>query len=350
MRSALAALAVLACVVLREAPAAAEPQWNVFSNVDYRVDDSDTPSAFAVGGVDLFATSSLSPRIHVLSESVLEILPDGVVFDLERIHLDYRVADWLTIRAGRYHLPLGYYSTAYHHAMLFQLTTDRPTLVAFEDDGGMMPAHMIGLYLYGRIVGTPQVELHYDLGVGNGRGQHADDILATQDRNGSKAVVARLTLRFPTIHGLELGAGGYLDRIPGGFTDDAGVVRVPESIDEIIAAVHASYVRHPFRALAEGYFVHHRGRTSDEATLLKGGFAQLGVTVQERYTPYVHVEWVSRDKDDLFFNASGSPVKVLDLRAGLHTGLAATAVLKIEYGYEHELERHQGVAQVAFGF
>jgi hypothetical protein len=324
---------------------------HLFSDVNFAVSSASTgrPS-FALGGVDFFITGAISSGVSFLSENVLEFDEDGgIVFDLERIYLEVEIVKWLSVRAGREHIPMGRYMSTYHHALLFQWATARPQLLAFEDEGGFLPAHQIGLEAFGKLPLGDALLLGYTAAVGNGRGQFADDILNSIDRNGFKAVTVRLTVEPLDIDGLEVGVSGYMDRIPKGFTESTtGKQLIVENISELIGAFHVAYLSYPFELMAVGYLLAHRGRASHTAQSLSGGFVQLGVTFND-WTPYARFEYVTRSSQDTFFNVSGTAQKIEELRLGLRFGLNAQAVVKVEYIADLHNDIHAGQVQAAFG-
>ena len=138
----------------------------------------DTTS-FSLGQLDLFVTSDISEKFKFLSEIVFEGGPDnlyGVVsgvensfsVDVERYLLQYSQSDYFNLSAGRFHTAIGYYNTAYHHSTWLQTTTGRPFLYAFEDEGGILPIHLVGVSASGQIP-SGGLRLHYVAEVGNGR-------------------------------------------------------------------------------------------------------------------------------------------------------------------------------------
>lgn len=326
--------------------AAQSARWNLYSDAGFFVDDaSGEPARFLIGGVDFFVTASYED-IRLVSENVLEILEDGVVFDLERIHLDYLLVDWLGIRIGRSHTPLGYYATAFHHALLFALSAERPQLVSFEDDGGILPAHQVGVAIFGAF-DIDEMLFSYDLALGNGRGQFADDVLSTFDRNEFKGITGRVTLEL--IPDLEIGVSSYFDQIPAGFTDDSGTVVIDEGIRELILGAHVAYRVYPLHLIAEFFQIFHEGKRSGKQTNLTGGFMEAGLQF-DRLTPYARAEVIERSSDDLFFNASGAPEELLDVGIGLRYRLHEQAVAKVEGSREFQSKVNRLAVQVAFGF
>jgi len=323
-------------------------KFKVYSDMNFVLTEHEDP-AFKIGGVDFFLTGDISEDFSALSENVLEILGDeGTVFDLERIYLEWHPKRWFKLRFGRDHLMLGRYMQTYHHALFFQLATARPYMLAFEDEGGFLPAHQIGIEALGDIPLGEELDLHYALGIGNGRGQFSDDVLSTHDRNAFKSLVAQLSLLPHFLPGFEFGLSGYLDRIPPGFTDPTGRVLLTESVDEQIGGAHIVYASYPFEAQAEGYYLVHRGRETGLSTHLVGGFGQFGVSF-EQLTPYARIEGADRSVGDTFFNISGAANRLLELRTGLRYGLSDQAVLKLEYRRDFENRINGAVLQAAFG-
>lgn len=323
-------------------------RFKIYSDVNFVLAEHEHP-AFKIGGVDFFITGDIAEDFSVLSENVLEILgEEGTIFDLERIYLEWHPKRWFKLRFGRDHLMLGRYMQTYHHALFFQLATARPYMLAFEDEGGLLPAHQIGLEVLGDVSLGPDLDLHYALGIGNGRGQFSDDILSTQDRNAFKSMVAQLALLPGFLPGFEFGVSGYVDRIPPGFTDGMGRVLLAEALDEQIIGAHVAYAAYPVEAQAEGYYLAHRGHDSGLTSHLVGGFGQVGVSF-DQWTPYARLEAVDRSVGDMFFNISGAATRFVEVRTGLRLGLNDQAVLKLEYRRDFESRIHGAVLQAAFG-
>ena len=109
-----------------------------FGSVDWgATDERDVPNSFTLGQFALFVTATLSERISVLAEVVLEGSTDTrVVTDLERLQVTFRFNDLSgRSRPGRYHTGIGYYNAAFHHGSYFETPIGRPRVFAFEDEG-----------------------------------------------------------------------------------------------------------------------------------------------------------------------------------------------------------------------
>ena len=110
-----------------------------------------TTNAFSAPRLELFLTSTQG-KLAFLAETMFEV-GDANEFgiDMERIEIGYLFSDKFRLRVGRFHTAIGYYNDAYHHGRYFQMTVDRPTMVRFEDEGGLIPAHSVGLHGDGRL-------------------------------------------------------------------------------------------------------------------------------------------------------------------------------------------------------
>src|SRR4029079_15285712 len=73
----------------------------------------------------------------------------GLAVDLERLRLGYQIGDSTKLWVGRFHTPYGYYNNAFHHGQQIAISLRRPKFLAFEDQGGVLPAHTVGVWVNG---------------------------------------------------------------------------------------------------------------------------------------------------------------------------------------------------------
>ena len=195
-----------------------------------------THSTFTTGPFNLFMTSRLSDRFSVLGELLIEFDPaNGVHLDLERTELHYTPSDYFNLTAGRFHTAIGYYNTAYHHASWLIPTVTRPFLFAFEDSGGILPTHNVGLSATGAIPSGP-LGLHYVAEFGNGRSANAlSTVEIQQDDNSRKAYTFAAFSRPAAIPGFQAGFSVYGDRLY-----PAGRGKIAETIWDGYVTYHPS--------------------------------------------------------------------------------------------------------------
>ena len=127
-----------------------------FADVDYgrasKNYGEDRPDGFGIGSLDLYLSPQFGDHVRALVELVVERDADGQIgVDLERVQAGYAFGDALTMWAGRYHTPYGYWNTAFHHGAQIQTSILRPKFIDFEDKGGILPSHTVGLWATGKI-------------------------------------------------------------------------------------------------------------------------------------------------------------------------------------------------------
>lgn len=212
------------------------------------------PNSFALGQFALFVTSTVSDRVSVLAEIVMEASGANtrVVTDLERLQLTFRLNDHLSVSAGRYHTGIGFYNAAFHHGSYFETPIGRPRVFAFEDEGGVLPVHEVGVSARGLVPKTGAA-LHYLAEIGNGR---TWDTSAAEteggegrDQNRSKSSNLGLSLRPERWRGVEIGTSFYRDAIPHAGLND---------VAHRIGAAYAVYRTPSIEVMAEWLRLSHQ--------------------------------------------------------------------------------------------
>lgn len=67
--------------------------------------------------------------------------------ELERLQFGYDASDESTFWFGRFHQPTSAWVAKYHHGRFLQTSISRPAVEEWEDDGGVVPAHISGVML-----------------------------------------------------------------------------------------------------------------------------------------------------------------------------------------------------------
>jgi hypothetical protein len=209
-------------------------------------------STFELGEFDLFISSRLSKELSFVSEVVIGADQTNYWgLDIERLQLTYKPSDYFQISAGRYHTAIGYYNTAFHHGTWFQTATGRPFMYFFEDSGGVLPVHNVGLTATGAVPGTGKLGLHWVAEVGNGRsstntGQPVQNFLS--DRN-HKAVNFAAYIRPEAVSGLQIGGSWYLDTLyPNGVTP----------VRQTVSSAYVTWINSRWELLNEGVLMQDR--------------------------------------------------------------------------------------------
>ena len=268
-----------------------------FGSVDWSATQKpDTPSSFALGQFDLFVTASLNDRVSVLAEIVLEASGANtqVVTDLERLQLTFRADDALQLSAGRYHTGIGFYNTAFHHGSYFETPIGRPRVFDFEDEGGVLPVHEVGLSARG-VVPKTDGALRYLAEVGNGRTWTTPESAEGRDQNDAKSTNLGFSLRPERWGGLEVGASFYRDQVQAA---QGGNVRLR------IGAAYAVYRTGAAELMGEWVRLSHRTEAGVAATS-DGGYAQAS-RAWGKTRPYYRFDKLAIDPAAPFIGTFGS--------------------------------------------
>jgi hypothetical protein len=238
---------------------------HAFGSLNWSASDAPaSPNSFGLGQFALFVTKAIDDRVSVLAEVVMEASSANtrVTTDLERLQLTYHLNDFANVSAGRYHTGLGYYNAAFHHGSYFETPIGRPRVFAFEDEGGVLPVHEVGLSARGKIPKTESA-LRYVAEVGNGRRWTDLGDEEGLDQNATKSTNVGLSLRPERWHGAELGASYYRDRISAGG-----------AVAHRIAAVYAVYTTPSTEVLTEWLQLSHRRAIAGGHHVSRGGYFQ----------------------------------------------------------------------------
>jgi hypothetical protein len=313
-----------------------------FSDVTFKAsNDNTTHSAFALGTTDLFVTSRLSDSLSVIGEFGFEAGSDNIVgVDLERLMLNYAPNDHLNLSIGRTHSMVGYYNTAYHHGAWFQTSVVRPFLFRFEDGGGILPVHNVGLSAMG-LVPSGKLGLHYVAEVGNGRSYSTDQAVQnTVDENNGKSFNLGMFVT-PGNHGLQTGFSVYHDHL----TPGTGV-----NLGQNIIAGHLVYVTPKFELLNEGILMRNTPDGANVTFNTPGFYSQISRQFASKYRPYFRYEYINASHRDPIVGSVG---RFHGPTAGLRFDASTYAALKLEYGREERrglAPVNQLNSQVAFTF
>lgn len=323
-----------------------------FGDIDYDAtwEDADEggnqdTNNYALGDLDLFLTSQIAERLNFLAENLFEFEDDGSVnVEVERLLLKYDYADWLRAEAGRGHTALGYWNLHFHHGKWLQTTIDRPLLFAFEDEGGILPVHFVGVQVSGDVdLGGPS--LFYAAAMANGRGDINDFVQNVEDENQSKAFVFMTTLHPTGIEQLGIGASSYFDRIPRN-PDQPGR---DQKIDEGIFGGHLNYTEDPWELLVEGQAIRHDSDVGDWWDY--GAYAQIAYVVG-RLKPYYRFDWLKIDPNDRYYQGLEGVEDTKQHTLGLRFDWTTFAATKIELRRRdsNTFDSWEAAAQAAFAF
>jgi hypothetical protein len=277
----------------------AEPEFNVmgFGDISYVSRAGSDNDGFVIGQAVAHLSASLGQAFGVFGEFSMTAKDTEYAAEVERFIVKYEFSDLLKLSAGRYHTPVGYWNTAFHHGAWLQTTTSRPEMVKFGSR--IVPIHFVGALLEGRIPRN-SLGLSYMAGFGNGR--HANIARAGDagDVNGDHAWMFQLNASPADYYGLHTGIGYYQDVVsPTGSPDvnertvSAYIAWAKEAPEIIIEYLHST---------------HELVSNSSASGDVNAGYAQFAWRLpgkRREWKPYVRYERNRIDASDPLLGTDG---------------------------------------------
>jgi hypothetical protein len=289
-----------------------------------------------IAELDFFLTPRLGSRTRALFELNFEVGEDGEVgVDLERAQIGYQLGDSTTVWAGRFHTPYGYYNTAFHHGQQIATSLRRPRFLEFEDHGGVMPAHTVGLWLTGtQRVGGEKVT--FDAYVGNSQ-RIVDGTLDPNNagvQNGSTIFGGNLGLLLSgALDGLKIGVDAFQTRIENQDVTPSYFTLVRSF------GTYAAYDTDSWEDIAELHFFNNEDLTGNTGRhRSEAGFVQLGYRAG-RFTPYTRYERGSFQQSDNYFAAQKFGDSYERMALGVRFDVDLQSALKMELAQTHISDR-----------
>jgi hypothetical protein len=272
----------------------------------------------------------LGPSLDALAELGFETADGVPVADVEQVALRWRRGPG-QLQVGRFHTDLGYWNTAYHHGLWLQLPIDRPHILRFEDDGGLLPVHWVGIeYALSAKLGGGKASLV--TAIGNGRGDIVDDVRISSETNDAKSFLVKARYKAGSA---EVGIGAIYDAIaPAPAAIRPGLP--DRRIDELIANAYLVVRGDGPVVILDGYLIQHR---ANDTTTTYGGYALVGYAIVSWLTPYIAVDIVDgADADPYFVPDPMTPIAldVIEGIAGVRFDTSTWSALKFELQYEDQ--------------
>jgi hypothetical protein len=297
-------------------------------------DDPIKLRGFNAGTLDFYLTPQFSERTKSLIEFAVEYGQDGhAAFDLERLQLGYTVNDALTLWLGRYHTPMGLWNTSYHHGANLQTSISRPRFIDFEDKGGIVPAHSVGLWASGKTA-LGGGKFGYDVYVANGPSisERTLDFRAFNDDTSNKMVGLNFAyLPSGALAGLTVGVHAFASTVN---TFDMAGDRLSSTKLRMTGA-YAGYDENDWEVIAEYYRFSNSDAEGGGSRTSNAWFAQIGKTFGA-VTPFVRFENASLNADDNFFRSQESGRSYRRSGVGLRYALDPKSSLKAEFANTRE--------------
>src|SRR5881396_1489136 len=182
-------------------------------------DQKGTHSGISEGQFTMHLVSALAPKVNFFGELTLTARPDagigappatGFNAEVERSIIRFDQSDMFKVSFGRYHTPINWWNTSFHHGQWLQTTISRPEMVQFG--GRFIPVHFVGALVEGSLPAGGW-NVNYQAGVGNGRASVISRAGDAGDNNTRPAWLLNVFTKPDQAFGLQVGGSAYFDRI-----------------------------------------------------------------------------------------------------------------------------------------
>ncbi|MCP5276595.1 MAG: hypothetical protein H6936_17445 [Burkholderiales bacterium] len=198
-------------------------------------------------GIDFFLTANYK-KLRFLGEYLLAKDEQ----ELERLQFGFSF-DESTVWVGRFHNPIGYWNTNFHHGRFLETSASRPAIANFEDDGGILPMHISGLLAEGTYAyGERGLGYSFALGAGPSSTMHGlEPWDAINPSSGKQDISATLNVFIEPMVYAPTKFGFYVN-----YTDIPTQGITATGIQQISAGLYGNWESFPWRILSSSFYVH----------------------------------------------------------------------------------------------
>ncbi len=309
-----------------------------FADITLNAEDIPNGQTYvSVGQFDHFLMSNLSDRITFLAETVFEY-DQGWLIDVERLWLRYEFSDYLKVAAGKFHTGLGYWNRTYHHGALLHTSIDRPFMLFFEDEGGILPIHTTGILLQGDAIGD--LNFAYELMVGNGIGSSP-----TGENDKAKAVSVYLHAR--PAENLDVGVSFYRDHIAAGTLKADEQTILNSGVGQQLIGASLNYNDNRIEVLTEYIRASNKSDDNGVEGITDAFYLILSYGLEE-FRPYFKYDYVDFSDNEPFYLGADARISTIGIRYDLNFITALKTEIRFsEIGGVKSMDI---VSQLAFGF
>ncbi len=328
--------------------------FSAFGDFNYAATSRRRPEdarGFSEGQFAIHLASELSPRVNFFGELTLTARPDGGTGspaapgfnpEVERAIIRFDESDRLKVSFGRYHTPINWWNTAFHHGQWLQTTIGRPEMVQFG--GRFLPIHFVGALVEGAVPASGW-HVNYQAGLGNGRGSVISRAGDPGDSNGKRAWLMNVFTKPDRPFGLQLGGSAYFDTV---------TVAGGREFGEQIVAAHAVWQKEDPEVIAEIAGVRHEESGQAVSTWSHAFYIQTAyrLPVLDRlWKPYYRFEKIAVSRSDpVFLTVSMLDESIVGVRYDASTYVAIKGEYRVLRRIVGSPLTRGGFVQVSFTF
>lgn len=247
-------------------------------------------------GVDFFYTADYA-SVRLLAEYFLS----SDEHEFERLQLGWLINSSTTLWAGRFHSPLGYWNTEFHHGQYLKTAISHPAIESYEDESGVLPTHIAGILFDGRIGGSNGSEWRYIAAFGRGPNIEDGELVpwnvTDPKHGGSRTSALRLSYLPDALGDTEFGIFAGYSQIPiaaMGYTRNV----------QHSAGIYGNWDQHPFKTTSAWFYVRNQldGGGTQTRNAFSNAYIQIEYAVSDTVKIFARDETTFGAKDDPYLN------------------------------------------------
>ena len=216
--------------------------------------------------------------------------------ELERLQVGYDYRPDSTFWFGRFHQPVSVWNFRYHHGAYLQPSISKPAIENWEDEGGVIPAHVTGFMLSSSRSMKGNSRLDYVVSLGVAPVVDDDellpfDILSPDDSAGKIALGFSINYSPDLVSETGIGIVGGYSEIESTMSPAAGTV-APFLVKQSLIGAQFNWENHDWEFLSAAYYVDHDvpENRRDAGGWLFSAYAQLIRQTSKNTNAYVRLE------------------------------------------------------------
>jgi len=255
--------------------------------------------------------------------------------EFERLQLGWLVQKNTRLWLGRFHYPIGIWSTDFHHGTYLQTTISRPAIIDFEDNNGILPLHISGALLdsehyYGDSL------LNTSIVVGTGSSLPKGSLEPFNLFNpGNESFYETITFRM--IYSPQASENHYFGFFVG-YSSIEGDQSSLSEIEQIQTGIFTVIQQQALLWRSTIFYIDNNLKSSTNVADLKGGFysgyVQLEYQFTEKWNSFIRVEDSFNENDDPYLNLFPSFSTQRQL-LGIRNDILPQQALTLEWRQDH---------------
>jgi hypothetical protein len=255
--------------------------------------------------------------------------------EVERAQIGWKVAQDATIWIGRFHTPIGYWNTEFHHGAYLQAAINRPQIANYEDENGLLPLHGMGaLFQSKKTLGDSL--LNVELSLASGPTLHHEGLepiaVLRKQRYGRTGGSAKIAWQPETTSNTQFGVS------LGKFTFPSED-HLADSLSQTVLNGFVNWEHQRWRALAEIYLIRNNALEGGvrNQSMIKSAYLQAEYRISDNLLGYLRFENTAAPLSDSLISRVPMVARHNSI-VGTRVELGKRLALKLEAFSNHRLD------------